>query len=141
MTPKFEAMKELCELIHKAGKDGARMGELAQMRGVSVPTIERQLARLIASREIVKFRHSCKHARFYAAEHAPIGNDWQRGETQVLTTIRSARLTLSSKEPAIVPDGVKVTKCPGFVANQRYAVDPSIAGNGVISRDWMERRA
>ena len=76
--------------------------------------------------------------RWFLSEHAPAVVPFvlPKGPS---VTVKQRGLDLS--QPTIIPDGVKVTKCPGFVANQRYAVDPSIAGNGVISRDWMERRA
>lgn len=46
---------------------------------------------------------------------------------------------LDPQAPAIIPKGLKPIVCPGPTLD-RYKADPSIAGRGVISQDWFERR-
>ena len=46
---------------------------------------------------------------------------------------------LDPKAPAIIPKGLKPIICPGPRLD-RYTADPAIAGRGVITEDWRNRR-
>jgi hypothetical protein len=73
--------------------------------------------------------------RYYLAEFAPV--ERPADAHTVVANKQAARLDPDA--PAIVPPHVKPTICPSG-RDHRFTADPSLAGRGVITSDWRERR-
>lgn len=148
-----QAQRLVHELLEQRGAQGLSPAELAHLRGVSTQSARDTLYRLVSNGVAVARCPAPRTLRFWLPQHAPpppaadaptprglfrpVARPVQR--TYKTTSIAKARLTLDPAAPAIVPPGVKITRCPSG-EDMRFRADPRIRGRGVISRDWQRRR-
>lgn len=145
----FQAQRVTHDILERKGEQGLSPAELAQLRCVSTPSARDTLYRLVSNGVAEVRVLGARSLRFWIKDKAP-----KQGQTNPqglftpkekpvqqsnLTSIAKSRLTLDPNEPAIVPPNVKITR-KNFPADPRYTADPKIAGNGVITADWRERR-
>lgn len=117
------------DVIRRAGRAGIMRADLIAQTGMTEVAADGFLNSV--SDKIVRVSVG-RLRRYHMVEFAPAPAD-------KTLAIRSTRVMLDPSAPAIVPPGVKWTRCPGGL-DTRYTPDPAIAGRGVISEDWMERR-
>lgn len=136
-------------ILERAAERGARVSEIAAERGVTANSIASTMRRLERFGHAVRRGLTYHDQRWYLREHAPPPSATRppkleplaviNGRAARTTTIAKARLTLDPRAPAIVPRGVKITRCPS-APDTRYTADPRIAGRGAITEDWVRRR-
>jgi hypothetical protein len=148
--PWKSGMNAVLDILERAGGRGATVSEIAERRGVKISSVASSMARLAAYGHVVRRVLSYHDQRWYLREHAPPASVTKplpkRKPAAVIndraaktTTVAKARLALPPGGEVIVPETARYTYAP-FPADPRYTADPSIAGRGAITEDWMARR-
>ena len=143
-------MLAVLDILERAGGRGATVSEIAARRGIKITSVANSMARLASYGHVVRRALAYHDQRWYLREHAPPASAAKppkkikplsviNDRAARTTTVAKARLALDSGATAIVPRGVKITSCPS-AEDMRYRADPSIAGRGAITEDWMARR-
>lgn len=143
-------MNAVLDILERAGGRGATVSEIAARRGIKITSVANSMARLASYGHVVRRALAYHDQRWYLREHAPpasaakppkkikplsVIND-PRART---TTVAKARLALPPGGEVIVPATARYTYAP-CPPDPRYTADPSIAGRGAITEDWMARR-
>lgn len=136
-------------ILERAAERGARVSEIAAERGVTANSIASTMRRLERFGHAVRRGLTYHDQRWYLREHAPPPSATRPPTIKPLavindraartTTVAKSRLALDPSAPAVVPSGVKITRCPS-AEDMRYRADPAVAGRGAITADWMLRR-
>ncbi|MCC0042792.1 MAG: hypothetical protein H6880_11505 [Rhodobiaceae bacterium] len=142
-------MNAVLDILERAGGRGATVSEIAAQRDIKISSVANSMSRLASYGHVVRRALAYHDQRWYLREHAPPASAATPKKIKPLavindraartTTVAKARLALDSGATAIVPRGVKITRCPS-AEDMRYTADPSIAGRGAITEDWMARR-
>lgn len=132
-----EARADYLADLEAAGHAGLAAQELADKYGIQRYTVIALLGLMRRDGQAVSvWAGGSVPARYYATQYAPAERPANK-HTVVTNNKHSARLDPSA--PALVPPGVKLTVCPSG-RDHRFTADPHLAGRGVISNDWRERR-
>lgn len=105
---------------------GATLQDIAAASGVTVTSASRYVQRLM---DLGRLQSDGNRPAWYTVPE--LTGDKRPAQT--------AMVTPKAPRPAGIPKGVKFTRCPSGM-DFRFTADPSIAGRGVISADWLERR-
>lgn len=143
-------MNAVLAILERAGGRGATVSEIAERRGITISSVATSMARLAAYGHVVRRVLAYHDQRWYLREHAPPASAARppkkikpltviNDRAAKTTTVANSRLALDPRATAIVPRGVKITYCPS-AEDVRYRADPSVAGRGAITEDWMARR-
>lgn len=143
-------MLAVLDILERAGGRGATVSEIAERRGITISSVATSMARLAAYGHVVRRVLAYHDQRWYLREHAPPASAARppkkikpltviNDRAAKTTTVAKSRLALDPRATAIVPRGVKITRCPS-AQDVRYRADPAIAGSGAITEDWMARR-
>lgn len=145
----MSAITETVAILERVGAAGARVSEIAAERGVTHNCSAATMRRLERYGHVVRRNATYHDQRWYLKELAPPPSTQKPPRLRPLavindraartTTIARARLALDPRATAIVPRGVKITRCPS-AEDMRYRADPRVAGRGAITEDWMLRR-
>lgn len=142
-------MNAVLDILERAGGRGATVSEIAERRGIKTSSVASSMARLASYGHVVRRALSYHDQRWYLREHAPPASATKPPKLKPLavindraartTTVAKARLSLPPGGEVIVPETARYTYAP-FPDDPRYTADPSIAGRGAITEDWMARR-
>ena len=142
-------MTAVLDILERAGGRGATVSEIAERRGVKISSVANSMARLASYGHVVRRALAYHDQRWYLKELAPPASAARPPKIKPLavindraartTTVAKARLALPPGGEVIVPATARYTYAP-FPADPRYTADPSIAGRGAITEDWMARR-
>lgn len=131
-----EARADYLADLEAAGRAGLAAQELADKYGIQRYTVIALLGLMRhAGQAVSVWTGGNTPARYYATKYAPA--ERPANKHTVVASKQAARLDPDA--PAIVPPGVKRTVCPSG-RDHRFTADPLLAGRGVISGDWRERR-
>ena len=148
--PWKSGMIAVLDILERAGGRGATVSEIAERRGVKISSVANSMARLASYGHVVRRALAYHDQRWYLREHAPPASAAKPQKTikqlavindphARTTTVAKARLALPPGGEVIVPATARYTYAP-FPADPRYTADPSVAGRGAITEDWMARR-
>ena len=131
--------REYEALVRKAGKSGITTEALKAHFGVSPATASQRLnhaekAGLVVGVCGFVYGKSHRTKTWFAPEFVP--SIVLPSKPKPVERVRSG---WKADQTAIIPAGVKVQLCPPCQLD-RFRVDPSIAGRGVISQDYFARR-
>ncbi|MCB0255859.1 MAG: hypothetical protein KDI55_19245 [Anaerolineae bacterium] len=142
-------MNAVLDILERAGGRGATVSEIAARRGIKITSVANSMARLASYGHVVRRALAYHDQRWYLREHAPPASAAKPKKIKQLavindprartTTVAKARLALPPGGEVIVPATARYTYAP-FPADPRYTADPSVAGRGAITEDWMARR-
>lgn len=124
--------------LKAVGRAGADAAAMAEKFGVSRAGVMYML-KLLRDESVIEFRWAGGKvpARWYALGMAPAPVD--RAANRHTVSANRQQLKLDPEAPVVVPPGVTVQVIPAGY-DHRFTADPALAGRGVISRDWRERR-
>lgn len=128
---------ELSSLVRLAGKAGLSLEMVQAHFGVSVVSASERVQAAVMQGLIVGITgmfggKSHRKKLWFAPEHVP-------ASVLPVAKKKPERKTWDKDQEAIYPEGLEVTVCPPCRL-ERFWVDPSIAGRGVISQDYFARR-
>jgi hypothetical protein len=130
-------VQELAALVRMAGKAGLSLEVVQAHFGVSVISASERVQAAVMQGLIVGITglfggKSHRKKLWFAPEHVP-------ASVLPVAKKKPERKTWDKDQEVIYPAGLKFTLCPPCQLD-RYRVDPSIAGRGVISQDYFARR-
>jgi hypothetical protein len=119
-----------------AGHAGLSAIDLAEKYGIQKFSVLQVIGQMRHAGTVVSaWKGGSNPGRYYLAEFAPA----ERPADKHTVTSSKLAARLDPAAPAFVPPHVKPTICPSG-RDHRFSADPSLAGRGVISADWRERR-